>query len=227
MQELFGGSSGSSSSSGKSGYSALPPALQTAFTTLGTGLADATNPANAGVTNMFTPTPISAPMQGAVNSVNAGFAPTADSIGSDMAMQMNPYMDSVIGGVNKNAQASDSVFNQSLANAGVGPDSNRSILGANDIQQTTNNTIGTLLANQFNTAMQNSLTTLPQARMGDAANQLSVGQGLQTLSNQTKMAPITALLTGISGISPFTAGGTQSSSGNNSSSTGILPGLGL
>lgn len=227
MQDLFGGSSGSSGNSASSGYSALPPALQSAFTQLGTGLASATtNASNAGG-GAFTPTPISTAQQGAVNNVNAGFAPTASSINTDMNMQMDPYMSSVIGGVNKNANAADSVFNQSLANSGVGPASNRSILGANDIQQTENNTIGTLLSNQFNTAMQNSLTTIPQAQAQDAANQLQVGSSLQNLQNQTNMAPITALLTGISGISPFTAGGTSSGSGSNQSQNGIFSSIGL
>lgn len=227
MQDLFGGSSGGQSSASSSGYSALPPALQSAFTTLGTGLASATtNASNAGG-GAFTPTPISGAQQGAVNAVNTGFAPTTSSVNSDMAMQMNPYMSSVIGGVNQNANAANSVFNQSLANAGIGPDSNRSILGANDIQQTENNTIGTLLSNQFNTAMQNALTTLPGARAQDAANQLQVGSSLQNLQNQTNMAPITALLTGISGISPFTAGGTSSGSGSSQSQNGIFSSIGL
>lgn len=217
MQEIFGGSSGGGSQSSTSGYSALPPALQSAFTTLGTGLASAATSASNAGGGAFTPTPISSAQQTAVNNVNNGFAPTASSIATNQAMQMDPYMQSVIGGVNQNANAADSVFNQSLANAGGGPDSNRSILGANDIQQTENNTIGTLLSNQWNTAMNNSLTTIPQAQAADAANQLSVGSGLQSLQNQTNMAPITALLTGISGISPFTAGGT--SSGSNSSTS--------
>ncbi len=231
MKTLFGGSSGSTSqnSSSANGYSSLPPALQSVFTQLGTQLGDMTNPANPGVTSMFTPTPISAPMQGAVNNVNAGFAPNSDTIKSDMSMQMNPYMDSVIAGVNKNAAASGNVMNQALANTGVGPDSNRSILGANDIQQSADMTIGNLLSGQFNTAMNNALTTLPTARANDASNVLSVGQGLQTLQNQTNLSPITALLTGLSGISPFTAGGTSTDigSGSTNSQNGIFKSIGF
>lgn len=227
MQDLFGGSSSGQSSSSSSGYSALPPALQSAFTSLGTQVGALTNPSNPGVTNMFTPTPLSTAQQGAVNKVNTGFAPTAASVGSDMSMQMNPYMDSVIAGVNKNAHAADSVFNQSLANSGVGPDSNRSILGANDIQQSSDMTIGNLLSSQFNTAMNNALTTLPGARAADASNQLQVGQGIQTLANQTKLAPIQALLAGTSMIAPFTAGGTSSGSGSSQSQNGIFSSIGL
>ncbi len=135
MQALFGGSSGSQQSSSASGYSALPSQLQTPFNALGTQVGALTNPSNPGVTQMFTPSAMTPGENTAAANINAGFAPTASSINTDMNMQMNPYMSSVIGGVDQNAQAADSVFNQSLANAGVGPDSNTSILGANNIQQ--------------------------------------------------------------------------------------------
>lgn len=225
MKTLFGGGGQSQQNQSANGYSALPAALQAGFNGLGTQVGALTNPSNPGVTNMFTPTPMTAGQNTAIGNINAGFAPTADSISSDMAMQNNPFMSSVIDAVNRNGQGQYGVMKQAMDAAGLGPDNNRSLLGANDIQQTTNNTVGQLLSQQFNTQMNNALTTLPTARASDANMQMTAGTAQQTLANQTKLAPIAALLAGTGMIAPFTAGGTSSGAGSGSNQGGIISSL--
>lgn len=224
MKTLFGGSSGSQSSSSTQGYSALPAALKAAFDPIGEAVGQYTNPNNPGVTAAFTPTPLSDAENNAITNINAGFSPTADSIKSDMALQMNPYNDSVISEINRQGDGQFSVMKQALANSGQSG-SNREILGANDVDLSRQNLIGSFLGNQFNTSMNNALTTLPQGRASDATNQLNVGDMIRKLAMQTAQAPVTALQAGTGMIAPFTAGGTQVSSGSQSSQGGIIPAL--
>lgn len=222
VKQLFGGGGGSNSQ--KSGYSALPKELQKAFTPMGQAVAQYTNPNNPGVKEAFTPTPLSGAENNAVDNINKGFAPTADSIKSDMALQMNPYNDSVISEINRQGTGQFSVMKQALTNAGQSG-SNREILGANDVDLSRQNVIGSFLNNQFNTSMNNALTTMPQGRASDASNQLSVGDMIRKLAMQTAQAPITALQAGTGMIAPFTAGGTAS--GSNSNNNGIFKPIGF
>lgn len=221
MKTLFGGSKSGSSNSSSSGYSALSPALQSAFDPLGVAIGQYTNPNNPGVTGAFTPAPLSSAEQGAVANVNAGFAPTQQSVAADMALQMNPFNDSVINEINRQGNGQYSVMKQALSNAGQSG-SNRSILGANDVDLSRQNLIGSFLQNQFNTGMNNALTTLPNARSEDATNQLSIGNLLRQLDMATKQAPVTALQAGTSMLSPFMSGGTSSGTSNSSSQNGIF-----
>lgn len=208
MKALTGGSSSSSTS--KQGYSALPKELKKAFDPLGIAVGQFTNPNNPGVTDMFTPTPLSGAENNAIANINTGFAPTAESLKSDIAMQMNPYNDSVISEINRQGQGEYSVLKQAMDSAGqVG--SNRTLLGANDIDLSRQNLIGGFLGNQYNTSLQNAMNVMPGARAADASAQLGVGDLIRQLTMQTKQAPITALQTGTNMISPFTAGGTSTS----------------
>lgn len=209
MKTLMGTPSSSQSSS-KTGYSSLSKALKAAFDPLGEAVGQFTNPNNPGVTEAFTPTPFSAAENNAVGNINAGFAPTADSIKSDMALQMNPYNDSVISEINRQGNGDFSVMKQALANAGQSG-SNREILGANDVDLSRMNQIGGFLNNQFNTSMDNALTTMPLARATDAQGQLGVGDMIRKLAMQTAQAPVAALQSGTNMIAPFTAGGTTQS----------------
>ena len=226
MKTLFGGSKQGSTQSSSSGYSALPAALQKAFDPLGEAIGKFTNPNNPGVTEAFTPTPLSTAEQSAVGNVNAGFAPTATSINADMAMQLNPFNDSVISEINRQGQGEYSIMKQAMDAAGQSG-SNRDILGANDVDLSRMNTIGQFLQSQFNTGMNNALTVLPQARSNDATNQLNIGDLLRKLDLATKQAPVTALQAGTGMIAPFTAGGTQTGSSTGSSQNGIFKSIGL
>lgn len=177
---------------------------------------------NPGVADLFTPLGIQPGEQAAMDAIAKGFTPTEDSLRADIGMQMNPYNDSVINQINQQGNGQYSILKQALQEAGQSG-SNRQALGANDIDLTRMNQIGGFLNNQFNTSLQNALTTLPQARTADAQNELSIADFLRKLDMQTKQAPITAIQTGTQLMSPFLSGGTATSS--SSSTGGLLPAL--
>jgi hypothetical protein len=188
----------------------------------GNGTAAATDPTTggrAGVTDMFTPLAQTDDETRAFEMMRQGFTPTEESIRRDTAMQMNPYMDSVIAAVNRQGQGQYSMMNQEMANAGQSG-SNRSILGANDIDQTRQMTIGQLMGTQFNNSLNNAMTVLPGQRAQDAAGLLGIGDFMRSLDTQTKQAPITAMQTGLNMMGAFTSGNNQSSQ---STTPGILP----
>lgn len=212
---LMGGQSSSSSN----GYSALSPKLKKAFDPFGEAINKYTLPGNEGVNEAFTPLGQTAQETTAINSMTNGFTPTADSLRRDIDMQMNPYMESVIGGVNREAQGQNSILRGSMADAGQ-MGSNRSILGENDIENTRLMGIGQLLGGQFNNAMGNAMNVLPGQRAADAAGQMGIGEFLRTQDFAQKQVPIAALREGTSLMAPFISGnGKQTSQTTN----GILP----
>lgn len=222
MGSFLGGGGGGSSSS-KSGFAALPKALQDVFSKLGFGVEQYTNPANAGVTDMFSPLAQTAEETSALDAFRAGFAPNQQTIQSDIAMQMNPFDTYVIDEINRQAGGDYSILKQALSEAGQ-QGSNRQALGANDIDLTRLDQIGKFKQGQYNTALNNALNILPQQRTQDAQAKLGVGEFLRGLDMQTKLAPVTALQTGTGMISPFVSGSgvsTQKSGGS-----GILGSLG-
>lgn len=164
--------------------------------------------------NIFTPLGQTAGETQAYNAINQGFTPTASSISSDIAMQQNPFDQSVIDGINRQGQGANSVLQQNLNAAGQFG-SNRSALGANDIDLSRLQQIGQFEQGQYNTNLNNALTTLPTSRASDAATQLAAGGAQRQLNQQTQQAPITALqsIAQILGILP-TNSGTSSGSGS-------------
>ena len=82
---------GGSKSTSNSGYAALSNALKKAFNPLGEAVGQYTNPANAGVIEMFTPMAQTAEETAALDMFRQGFTPTEQSLASDIQMQMNPY----------------------------------------------------------------------------------------------------------------------------------------
>lgn len=224
MGSILGGKGSSQSSSNVSGYAALPQELKDVFNQLGTAVGQYTNPNNPGVTGMFSPLQQTADETSAINAIRQGFAPNASSIASDIAMQTNPFDQSVIDTINREAQGQGSVLNQQLSGAGqLG--SNRGMLSANDIDLTRLNQIGTFKQGQYNTALNNALNVLPQSRANDAAGLMNIGSFQRNLDTSTKQAPVNALSTGIGLISPFTSGGTSTSSGS-AGGAGLLGGIG-
>lgn len=209
--------------SSRSGFAALPRQLKESFTQLGTGIPQYTDPNNPGVTSMFTPMGQTADETQAFSMLRGGFAPTEESIRSNVAMQMNPYMDTVIDEVNRQAGGEFSMLKQAM-NASGGLGSNREMLGANDIDLSRMNTIGGMLGNQYNMAMNNAMTTIPALQQQDAANLMQIGQFQRGLDTQTRQAPISALQTGTQMISPFVSGGKSTQPGEGIGST--LGGLG-
>lgn len=218
MQTLFGGSKSSSSSGG---FSQLPSEIQNTFKQLGTGTSNQllNNPTQAGQ-QYFTPMGVQPGEQNAINHVNSGFAPTQQSIQSDVNAQMNPYDSSVIDTINRQSGGDYSILKQAMAGAGQ-MGSNRGLLGANDIDLSRLNQIGTFKQNEYNQAVQNSLGPMTQARQQDAQAQLGVGDMLRNLQLQTQQAPLSALsaASALMGVLPQTAGGSQQSA---SSSPGLF-----
>lgn len=213
MGSILGGG-GSKGSSSQSGYSALPQILHDTFNPLGQAVGQFTNPNNPGVVNRFTPLAQTADETRAFDQFRQGFAPTSQSIASDIAMQQNPFDQYVINGINREAQGKNSILQQNQNAAGqLG--SNRGMLGANDIDLTRLNQIGGFLQNNYDKSLNNAINVLPQQRSADASALLGIGDFQRNLQSQTNLAPISALQAGTSMISPFTAGGTSQAAGQN------------
>ena len=220
FNNLFGGSKNTSTSSSASGYSTVPESMRLGFDKLGQAASQYTNPNDPANLARFTPIGETADETAAYNALRGGFAPTADSLKSDIGMLMNPYMDSVIGGINNQANSNYSILKQALNEAGQFG-SNRQMLGANDIELQRQNMIGSLMGNQYNKALDTVFNNLIPQRQQDATNLLGIGDRQRILDMQTKLAPIEALKTGTSMISPFTSSSSNSFSSGNTTN-GIL-----
>lgn len=225
MQTLFGGSSGSSQSS-SGGFGQLPAGIQNAFTNLATTGSNLLAPSGTPNATPFTLPALSAPSTNALSQLqNQDFSITPQSIKSNINEQMNPYDSSVISEIERAQNGSESQLSQMLTQAGQFG-SNRGIVGASDISDNAANQIGSFKQNEFNTALQNALTTIPQAGMTSASGSVNAGLLPQQQTLQNQQAPVSALaaLAQLMGVQPTTAGGGQSS-GSSSSSGGIIPGI--
>lgn len=220
MKSVFGGSESKSES--KSGFGQLPPEIQNAFKVLATNSQNMF--ANGAGDAMFRPMGQTAGEKTALTTLANGFAPTADSIASDIAMQQNPFDQYVLDGINREANGQNSILQKNLTAAGQFG-SNRAALGANDIDLTRLQQIGQFKQSQFNNAMNNALTVLPQQRYASAQGQLQGGGYERNLDLQGKQAPVSALQAWaqIMGVLPKEGGSTSSS--KSSSSPGFAGGL--
>lgn len=211
---LLGGGSSSKTSS-QSGFSLLPSQIQQSYT----GFADILNGLlgnNAANIEAFTPMGITGDEEEAFNRIRQGFTPTQDTIISDVQMQTNPFEASVLDEINRQAGGEYSLLKQAQSEAGqLG--SNRQILGANDIDQRRINQIGAFRYGNFQNALNNALTTLPQSRASDAAGLLDIGSFERGLDSATRQAPYSSLayLAQILGVLP-TDGGSKSNSSTES-----------
>lgn len=221
MQDLFGGSNQSSQQT--SGFGQLPASIQNAFTNLATQGTNTLAPTGGSPnSSLFTLPSLSAPSQSALNQIqNQDFAITPQSIQSGISEQMNPYNQSVINQIENAQNGQESQLSQYLTQAGQFG-SNRGMLGASDISNQAANQIGSFLGNQYNTSLQNALTTIPQNNAQSAQGAVSGGQLQQSQALQNQQAPVSALaaLSQIFGILPQSGGSTGTSSG--SSSAGIF-----
>lgn len=204
---VFGGPSKSNSqSSSQSGYSILPQFAKNTLANLDTGI----NSINA---SQFTPLQTTADEQKAFEQLRYGYTPTSESIASDISMQQNPYNQYVIDEINRQSGGQNSVLQQNLNSAGQFG-SNRQMLGANDIDLSRQNQIGGFLQSQFNTSLNNALTTLPALRAQDTQGLLGIGNFQRDLNAQTLQAPVNALnaQSGIASGLGYTVGGSNSNS---------------
>lgn len=222
---LLGAAGGGEKQQSQSGFGLLPQQIQGAYTNLGSSLQ---NVLGNGIDSAWRYEPLQATAgeQKAMNAINAGFTPTQQSLNADIAMQMNPYDSYVIDEINRQAGGDYSLLKQSLNEAGQ-MGSNRQMLGANDIDLSRLNQIGGFKQNQFNTSLQNALTTLPGLRSADAMAQMGVGQFQRDLNMQHKQAPISALQSYAQILQALPQTGGQTSSGSSSPGLGSqLGGLG-
>lgn len=215
FSSILGGSSGGSQAT-SGGFNALPDTIKGAYTGYGQQIQDLLNSGN--LTNMYKPLAQTAGETKAYGAVDQGFAPTQQTINSDIAMQQNPYDQYVIDEINRQAGGDYSILKQALNEAGQ-MGSNRQNLGANDIDLSRLNQIGSFKQQGYNTALQNALTTLPGLRQQDAQGQLGAGANQRELAGQESQAPLIALqqLATALGILPTVEGSSQSSSKSESS----------
>lgn len=220
---LLGGSEGSSSSH-TGGFNDLPPQIKGAYTDYATQIQNLLNSGN--LNNMYKPLPQTAGETKAYDAINKGFTPTQQSLNADIGMQMNPYDQYVIDEINRQAGGDYSILKQSLNEAGQFG-SNRQNLGANDIDLSRLNQIGSFKRDAYNTALNNALTTLPGLRLADAGVQLDAAGSQRDLYAQEQQAPVIALqqIAQALGILPTTEGSNNMTQ-KDSKSNGLAGGSG-
>lgn len=231
MQDLFGGSNSSSSAqqSSSSGYNALPPAIQNVISNLATTAGNTLNPNGTPNSSINTLPSLSQPATSALSQIqNQDFNITPQSIQTDINEQMNPYDSSVIGQIENAQNGSLSQLNQYLTNSGTFG-SNRGMLGASDISNVAANQVGTFLNGEYNTSLNNALTTIPQNQATGAANAVTGGQLQQSQQMQNQQAPITSLaqlVQLLQGV-PSTTQSTGSSESSGQSNNGLFKSIGF
>lgn len=150
----------------------------------------------------FTPMAQTADETRAFDMMREGLTPTAESLGRDISMLSNPFDEYVINDINRQAAGDYSILKQALNEAGQ-MGSNRSVLGANDIDLTRLNQIGKFRQENYNKALDTSLSKLTALRAADAESLLGIGDFQRSLDYQTKQAPISAIMAAGSGIAPL------------------------
>jgi len=185
-----------------SGYYAMPQEYQDLYSGLLKGANSTLLPGGQLNSAMFTPMAQTEDESRAFDMARTGFAPTEESLRSDIAMQMNPYDDYVIQGMNREATGQNSLVNQYATRAGQ-QGSNRSFLGTSDVEQNRLNSIGQFRQGQYNTAVQNALGPIAGLKQQDMNNLLGIGDFQRNLDMQTKQAPYTALMAGTTALGSF------------------------
>ena len=217
---LGGGSDSQSSSQNRSGFALLPGSIQGAYTDYASGLRDLFDDGASDF--RFDPMDQNIYEDRALDTILQGVTPTAESLSKDVNMLMNPFDDHVINTINREAQGDYSILKQGLNEAGQFG-SNRQILGANDIEQTRLNTIGSFKQDQFNRALDNTLNELTQSRAADTGLQFGAGEFVRGLDLQEKQTPINAYRSfgELLGVLPTSGGSVGNSSSSSSSDEGI------
>jgi hypothetical protein len=187
---LLGGGGGGSTSSTQGGFSTLPPEIQSAYTTFADQVKNQLTSGN--LSQAYRPMDLNAGEKTALANTYQGFAPTAQTLQSDIAMQQNPFDQYVIDAINRESQGANSILGQNLTRAGQ-MGSNRQMLGANDIDLTRLQQIGQFKQGNYQQALQNALNVLPASRRQDAAGSLGAGTYERQLGLQQQTAPVTAL----------------------------------
>ncbi len=104
------------------------------------------------------------------------------------------------------------------------------MVGASDISNVAADQIGSFLNGQYNTSLNNALTTIPQNNAQSAAGSVQAGQTQQQQQMAAQQAPVTALgsLAQIMGVLPSNSNQSQSSSiSQSTSNNGIFKSIGI
>lgn len=217
FQSIFGGSKSTSSS--ESGFKLLPKEIQDAFLNYSKQLTGAFD--DGAAIEAFRPIDVTDIGKKAISAFDRGFTPDQEQYQKDIAMQENPYNQYVIDEINRQAGGDYSVFKTALKEAGQ-MGSNRSILGANDIDLSRMNQIGAFKQDQFNRMSDNALKVLPESRYKDAAAQLNVDDFYRQLDLQRKQAPFAALTAFGQGLGFLPQSGGSTSTSKSVTQTGAL-----
>lgn len=135
--------------------------------------------------SLFQPASFTQDQLSAFDLARSAASPTEEGVASLVSPFMNPYIDSVIGEVNRQAQGQNSVLQQNMNAAGqLG--SNRQMLGANDIDLSRMNQIGSILSGQYNTALNTALSN----QQSGINNLLSIGGMQQQQNLAEQQAPL-------------------------------------
>jgi len=192
-----------------SGFYAQPSAYQNLYkNTVGAANNTLFNPNRTLNTNLFTAAPTNQFETNAQNLISQGVTPTAQSLQSDISMLTNPFDESVIGGINREATGQNSLVNQAATLAGQ-QGSNRSFLGTSDVEQNRLNNIGQFKQSQYNTAINQALGPLANLRQQDITNNAAEGQTIRGIDTQNQQAPLAALQAALAALT-----GTPTSFGN-------------
>ncbi len=148
---------------------------------------------------MFTPLAKTADETQAFERMRTGLTPTAQTLGSDISMLMNPYDEYVVNDLNNQSRGDYSLARQYAGSVGQ-MGSNRDMLGASDVEQNRLNSIGTFRQSQYNQALDSVFNNLIPQRQNDINNLLGMGGFDRTLDTQTKQAPYNALTAGLDTI---------------------------
>lgn len=185
LSGLFGGSE---TTTPASGFYSSPAEYQNLYKNVVGGINNNIGQIN---TDMFRPLDIMPQEQQALDSFSKGFAPTQESLTSDIGMLMNPFNKYVMDEVNRAAGSDYSILKRDMTSAGQFG-SNRQRLGANDIEQTRLGTIGKLQQGAYDTALNSVLNKIIPQRQSDAAGMLGVGEFQRNLDMQQKTSPLQA-----------------------------------
>lgn len=171
------------------GFYALPKDLQGQYSTFYNSIPGATT------AEQFTLPDFNADQMAAFDL--ARWTPTQDSVNSLIAPYQNAFDGSVIDTINREAVGANSLLKQGQNEANAFG-SNRQMLGANDVDLTRLNQIGTFKQSQFN----NSLNTALNQQQNSMNNLLNVGGQQQNQQYQNQLAPFNALTAQASLLNP-------------------------
>lgn len=216
FDDLFG-----SPAESTSGFGALPQEGQQAYKRISNGI----NRYATGASNIrrFTPMGATGDEKNAFSAMRGGFAPTLDSIKSDVSMLMNPYNKHVIDGIKRYTQGEHSNLQSYMQGMGQ-MGSSRDMVNATEADRMQGQLIGEFLQGQYDNAINQSLGRMTDLRQQDAQNLLGIGAFLRNLDLQTKQAPISMLNAASNILNQSGTSGAISSSGTQTGASGGLIG---